>query len=91
MAKRRTRSEKEKAVHSFSLSWSPEANKDDGVKGQFKNKARQVSAKANRPKKAMLLAKDDSLRLIKKDVFKSVFIASLIITLEVVIYLAWRK
>jgi hypothetical protein len=91
MAKRRTRNEKEKAVHSFSLSWSPEANKDGDVKRQFKNKAERVSAKADRQKNAILLAKDDTLRLNKKDIFKSLFIASLIITLEMVIYLAWRK
>lgn len=91
MGKRRTRQQKEKAIHSFSLSWSPEANSGGGVKGQFKNEAKASSPKASQRENAMLLAKDNSLRLIKKDVFKSLVIATLIITLEVVLYLAWRK
>ena len=58
---------------------------------QFKNEAKASLPKASKRENAMLLAKDNSLRLIKKDIFKSLVVASLIITLEVVLYLAWRK
>lgn len=91
MGKRRTRKEKEKAVHGFSLSWSPEATSKGSVKGQLKNEAKAHSTKASKQENAMLLAKDSGLWLIKKDIFKSLVIASLIITLEVVLYLAWRN
>ena len=91
MGKRRTRQEKEKALHSFSLSWSPEADSRGNVKRQFKNEAKAYLPKAGKQESAMILAKDNSLRLIKKDIFKSLVIASLIITLEVVLYLAWRN
>jgi hypothetical protein len=91
MGKRRTRQEKEKAIHSFSLSWSPEATPKGNVKRQFKNEAKAPLPKANKQENAMILAKDNSLRLIKKDIFKSLVVASLIVAFEVVLYLAWRK
>ena len=90
MGKRRTRKEKEKAIHSFAISWSPEANSKVDVKGHFNSEAKKASAKAGHQENAMLLAKEASLKLIKKDIFKSLILASLIVIFEVVLYLAWH-
>jgi hypothetical protein len=87
VGKRRTRQDKQTARHIFNLSWSPEAS----VKGQFNSEARKVKAQADRPELAKIMAKDASLAPIKRDIRKSLIIASLILALEVVLYLAWTK
>jgi len=91
MGKRRTRKEKERAVHSFGVSWSPKPGSQANVKRQIVSEPKEAPTKLSKQESAMLLAKEDSLKLIKKDIFKSLALASLIITLEVVIYLAWHK
>ncbi|OGM57798.1 hypothetical protein A3E46_01820 [Candidatus Woesebacteria bacterium RIFCSPHIGHO2_12_FULL_46_16] len=92
MAKRRTRKQKEEARHSFALSWSPEAKKDHSeldVKGHLKNEAGRSLGQASTTKSADLLAKETSLASIKRDILKSIFLASLILGTELVLYLAW--
>ena len=88
--KRRTRKQKESARHTFTVSWTPEAKKAPDVpvvKGQITSppepnfKARQAGGKAD------LLAQDASLIFIKRDVIKSLLLASFILSLEVVVYL----
>jgi len=92
MAKRRTRKDKEKAHHSFSYSWQPEPEKAPSrhnVKGQFVSSLKDTSSKADRAKSANKLAKDDSLASIKRDIVKSLILASFILGAELVVYLAW--
>lgn len=92
MAKRRTRKDKEKAHHSFLYSWQPEPEKArnrHNVKGQFVSSLKGTSLKADGAKSANKLAKDDSLASIKRDIVKSLILASFILGAELVVYLAW--
>lgn len=80
MTTRRTRREKERARHSFSF-----------VKGQF---PASLEARNKEPivnKKAKDTEKQISGVNLKRDILKSLFIALLILALEVVIYLALSK
>jgi hypothetical protein len=85
VGKRRTKKEKQRARHEFSLSWSNEAS----VKGQFNSEADTRRAKPDRPESAKITANDASLKPLKRNIIKSLAIASLILALEVVLYLAW--
>ncbi len=94
MAKRRTRKQKEKAKHQFTLSWQPEptkATREADVKGQFKTKPEPEKTQIFKRKKAKITAKPDGLASIRLDIIKSLLLASLILSLEVVIYLAWSR
>lgn len=86
MAKRRTKKQKEKAKHTFDLSWSPS---EPDVKGQFNFEPKKPRSSSHKHESALSLAKDGSLASIKKDIVKSLIIVSLILALEVVLYLAW--
>ncbi|HJX59121.1 MAG TPA: hypothetical protein VJ481_01000 [Patescibacteria group bacterium] len=85
MAKRRTRREKASAKHGFALSWEP------SVKGQFISKAKKPIPGSSHKESAITLAKDAPSASIKRDILKSLIIVSLILALEVVLYLAWNK
>jgi HEAT repeat protein len=92
MSKRRTRKEKEKAKHPFTYNWenTPEkAFSEPRVKRQIKNQVQPNSNKMSHSENAMLSAKDASLASIKRNIRKSIIIASLILIVELVIYLAW--
>ncbi|MBI4153495.1 hypothetical protein HY503_00635 [Candidatus Woesebacteria bacterium] len=92
MSKRRTRAEKEKAHHTFLYSWQGEPKKEQlrhDVKGQFKIEPKPASNISRKAKNANLMAKDDSLAWVKRDMVKSLILASLILAAEVVVYLAW--
>ena len=96
MAKRRTRKQKQKAKHQHLLSWDPtEPNtvseakvqtSEPVVKGQFKSGSGSIKSKSKTSKNAPNMAKDYNLASIKRDITKSVFLASLILSLQVVIY-----
>lgn len=89
---RRTRKQKEEARHSFAISWSPEAKKghsEPDVKGHLKNEAARPLGRASNANNADLLAKQASLASIKRDILKSIILASLILGAELVLYLAW--
>jgi len=87
--KRRTKKQKQNAKHSISYTWEPSSQKNPrhvSVKGQFKN-SHKVGIKKNKElKKADKLAKDAPYIQIKRDILKSILIASLIICLELVLY-----
>jgi hypothetical protein len=86
MAKRRTKKQKEGAKHVFNVSWAPS---EAGVKGQFNFEPKKPRAGSHKHESALSLAKDASLASIKKDIVKSLIVVSLILALEVVLYLAW--
>lgn len=86
MAKRRTKKQKAAAKHTFNLSWAPP---EPGVKGQFNFEPKKPKASSHKHESAISLAKDGSLASIKKDIVKSLILVSLILALEVVLYLAW--
>ena len=92
MGKRRTRAEKQNPHRAFLYSWQGKPEKGEvrhDVKGQFKNEPKATSLKHRRVNNANVLAKDGSLASIKRDMVKSLLIASLILAAEVVVYLAW--
>lgn len=99
MAKRRTRKQKEKARHQFTVNWKPSASfsgnerktasKKAPVKRQKKNASQAKEKGLRKAKKANFMAKDENLSLIKRDIMKSLIIASLILSLEVMIYLIY--
>lgn len=93
MAKRRTRKQKEKAKHNFIKIHKISLKKDSFepiVKGQFKTNKKARHKQSGTPNKAMESAKDSSIVEVKKELLKSLLLASLIIGIEVMIYLAWQ-
>ncbi len=96
MAKRRTRKQKIKAQGRHSVIFNTPnigLQNDPGtpVKSYF-NKADFEPQKKDRPKVNPALTEEYStLKLIKKDLFKSIIVSSLILCLIVVLYLAWYK
>ena len=93
MSKRRTKKQKQKAIHHFALTWSNEPKKSPSqplVKGQFENKPNQANTLKPRSKNAVPTAKETSQDTIKHNILKSLLILSFILALEVVVYLVWR-
>ncbi len=92
MPKHRTRKEKETPNYSFLVSWKPDPQSSPGspVKGQFKTHARAESSEAKGLKNAKSLDKNDVFVFTKRDLVKSLVLASLVIALELMIYLAWK-
>lgn len=100
MAKRRTKKQKRQAKHQFLLKWEPEkliakakAQKTVSVptvKGQIKSQASLSTKTKDKLKFADFQANNGGLALIKRDLTKSLIIASLVLALEVVLYLAWK-
>ena len=92
MGKRRTRAEKENPHRAFLYSWQGQPGKGPvrhDVTGQFKNEPHETSLKDEKANKANVLAKDGTLASIRRDMAKSLILASLILAAEVVVYLAW--
>lgn len=83
MSKRRTRKEKEKAKHTFTFTFEPD------VKGQKKDKLEARNSKFETIKNASLSAKHNQFEPIKRDIIKSLILVSLILGMELVIYLGW--
>jgi hypothetical protein len=93
MGKRRTKKQKIKPHRSFLLSWSNEPKKEvskAGVKRQFKKRAEASKDESSHVKNAKKLAKEGSFDSVKRDILTSLILASFILGLEVVIYLAWN-
>jgi hypothetical protein len=93
MAKKRTKENKLNAKHPFLINWnlnSGEAASRSSVKRQSLPASFRQEKKAIQAEKANLLDKDNSLASIKKAIIKSLILASLILGLELVIYLAWH-
>lgn len=93
MAKRRTKKQKEKAKHSFTVSWTPEAKNESSeanVKRQIKNKLPSSKVKSSASKNPNYSVTMLDLASIKKEMVKSVGMAAFIVGLEIMIYLFWR-
>ena len=89
MSKRRTRRQKEKAKHKF-LYQPTDASNEPAVKGQISKVKKHEKHEITKDKMAVYTEKIDDLASIKKNIGKSVILASLILSLELVIYLIWR-
>jgi len=100
MAKRRTRKQKIKAKRPFVLnrnrshksrSGEPKkADRNSPVKGQIKKGLKHKKKRDFKAKSSDNMAKDTKIASVKKDLLKSLIIASLILSLELVIYLGWK-
>lgn len=93
MAKRRTKREKINPHHRFTISWSPEAKNGaagSNVKRQITRGFEAKSAPARIAKSAETLAKQDDSSVAKRAIFRSLLVVSFILSLELVIYLAWH-
>lgn len=85
---KRTRENKLNPHYSFLVSWQPSKA---GVKGELKSVTNKLSHKVSMIKSADILAQAASTEAIKKDIFKSLILISLILILELVVYLARNK
>lgn len=100
MSKRRTKKQKAKAKHQFLLSWQPEplTRKPKAKSGQFKATVKgqlkkQAHLGTNTRRKSNIpdfQAKNDPLALTKRDIVKSLILASFVLALELMLYLAWK-
>jgi hypothetical protein len=97
MAKRRTKKQKKRAKHPFLrekskrkkelAKKSSKAKNIHPVKRQSKKSASAKSSAGTKAKKPMNKADYENLRLIKRHLVKSLSLAALILSLEIVIYL----
>ncbi len=88
--KRRTRKQKEKVSHSFTVEWKPSTKstkRETSVKGQLNLGTKAKSSGMRHRNKARHTALASSMPNLKKEVLKSLFLFSLILGVEVVIYL----
>lgn len=91
MAVIRTRKNRKNTHYGFLVSWEPKRPKIASVKGETKSGHESVPASVRHGKKADSLAQASTSLDIKKDIIRSLIIISLILILELVIYLAWNK
>ncbi len=82
MSKRRTRKDKEKAVHTYTF--KPVVN------GQSNSKPSNLSSKNTPNKNALDLAQDDTLASTKHGLIRSLIIISFVLALELVIYSVFK-
>ena len=96
MSKRRTKKQKLKAKHAFTIPWTPgkvsqiepkKASFEPDVKGQFEKTS--ISQKPQSSERILPENTGDKANLasIKKDIAKSLILAGLILASEVVVYL----
>lgn len=102
MPKRRTKKQKRQAKHQFKLqkrvdtdntiTWTGKAksrSKKTSVKGENKKRSRHRSGLSQGQESTVYLAKAGSLGTIKKDIIKTLILASLILGVELMLYWAW--
>jgi len=93
MAKRRTRKQKESAHHQFTISWTPStkrASSEASVKRQIPGRNKSTGSSLHISKNASTSALDIDIATIKKEIRKSLILASAILAMELVLYLFWR-
>jgi len=94
MTKRRTRKQKQNARHLLAISWQPTNSKAQSkkkisltaVKGQKKNKPDGLSVGTKKDNSAMESANTTTRAQVKLSVIKSLFLASLVLGIEVMLY-----
>lgn len=91
MAITRTRKNKENPHYGFLLSWQPREVKTTHVKGEPTFSKDDALASDRHGKRADSLAQAEAGSTIKKGIVRSLILISLILILELVIYLAWNK
>lgn len=93
MAKRRTKKQKQEAKHLFTLSWEPAVSGSTSkpVKSQSKSENLGTTFQNKASKNAKKSEKDTEFVYLKRELTKTLLFASLILGLELVLYLADRK
>jgi hypothetical protein len=94
MSRKRTKKQKEKPRHPFLIKWEEKKDLDEAVskadvKGQNRIGPGHKTASKKVKKNAYSSGKDIVLASVKKDIIKSLSLASLIIGIEVMLYLIW--
>jgi hypothetical protein len=74
--------------YGFLVSWQPPEAR---VKRELKLDEKYETKSLTNPEKANNMAQDTLVRNIKKDIVRSLITISLILILELVVYLAWSK
>jgi len=87
VTKRKTRKQKENIHHPFLVSWQPQEAR---VNRESNSKIYVAKSKPELTKRADLLALDEQTKITKKGVLRSLVVTSLILILEVVVYLALK-
>ncbi|OGM10565.1 hypothetical protein A2W13_01900 [Candidatus Woesebacteria bacterium RBG_16_36_11] len=89
---KRTKKEKLGARHPFFISWEKAQSTPPGdvVKGQTKIEAKSNIKKISDDKNANIQDKEPALNQIKRDMIRSLTLASLILGLEMVLYFVWH-
>lgn len=87
----RTRKAKRNPNYSFLVSWDQKQTKKAHVKRETKIGTHHAPASNKVGKNADSLAQAETGALIKKDIIRSLIVISLILILELVVYLAWTK
>lgn len=87
----RTRKNKENPHYGFLVSWEPKDIKKEAVKGESKSVNFASSASIRHGKNADSLAQAESAKASKKAIIRSLLLISLVLILELVVYLAWNK
>lgn len=93
MGKRRTRKQKQKAHHEFTIHWEPSSLKpkiEAGVNRQIVDQTPPASPEASLHKKPQNSAKELDLTGIKKNIRMSLIYTGLILISEIVLYFIWH-
>ncbi len=93
MAKRRTKKQKQNAKHSFTINWEPGSSNlkfEPSVNSQINNSEISEANESRLNKNATFTVKGLDLVNIKKNIFRSLILAGLILASEVVLYLIWK-
>lgn len=89
---RRTKKQKRQANHNFTISWEPVNStfENKPVKSQSKNDKLGTSKKISNSEKAKRSDKDHEFAHLREELTKTLVFASLILGVELVLYLASR-
>ena len=100
MTKRRTKKQKQKAKHPFTVNWEPRsstykpevqsASSTAFVKGQTKSTKKSTKLSGAKTNSTENTAVYENIASIKHNLVKSLVISSLILSLEVVLYFIWH-
>lgn len=91
MAIQRTRKNKKGPHYGFLVSWDQNQLKRASVKGETKIGTESKIASVRHDKRADSLAQAEANTYVKRDLIRSIIIISLVLILELVVYLAWNR
>ena len=92
MSKRRTKEEKIRANYSFIFNSNAiRFAKENVVKSHLKLNKVDGIKEAKMQKKGLNKELENNLNYIKKDIIKTLILTTLILSLEIVLYFAWKK